>query len=78
MIQQWMQYNFALIELNLYLDLNPNDSSALKMYNDYLKIKKQLEDKYESMYGPIDNCSFSVINGSWNWDNGPWPWEGDK
>ncbi len=78
MLQQWMQYNFALIELNLYLDLNPNDSLALKMYNDYLKIKKQLEDKYESMYGSIDNCSFSVINGSWNWDNGSWPWEGDK
>ena len=75
MLLQLMQYNFALVELNLYLDVNPDDNNALKLYNDYLKIKKQLENKYESNYGPIDNCSNFIATGSWNWDNGPWPWE---
>lgn len=78
MMQQLLQYNFALIDLNLYLDVNPNDNNALKLYNDYLKIKKQLEEKYESSYGPLDVCSNYVTNGTWNWDNGPWPWEGGK
>lgn len=78
LLQQWQQYNFALVDLNLYLDVNPNDSNALRLYNEYLKVKKQLEEKFEASYGPIDVCSNNVGNGSWNWDNGPWPWEGDK
>lgn len=75
LLNQLQQYNFALIDLNLYLDINPNDNIALKLYNDYLNIKKELEEKYESSYGPIDVCSNFVANGNWNWDNGPWPWE---
>ena len=72
---QLLQYNFALIELNLYLDIYSNDNKALALYNNYLNIKKQLEEKFESSYGPIDVCSNFIGKNSWNWDNGPWPWE---
>ena len=34
MLLQLMQYNFALVELNLYLDVNPDDNNALNLYND--------------------------------------------
>ena len=78
LLQQWQQYNFALVDLNLYLDTNPNDRYALSLYKDYLNTKKQIQDKYESKYGPIELSSDSVVNGNWQWDNGPWPWEGVK
>ncbi len=78
LLQQWQQYNFALIDLNLYLDTNPNDKKALTLYGEYLNTKKQLQDKYELKYGPIELSSNSVINGNWKWNNNPWPWEGDK
>ncbi len=78
LLQQWQQYNFALVDLNLYLDTNPNDSNALSIYREFLNTKKQLQDKYEAKYGPIDVGSNYVINNSWQWDNGPWPWEGVK
>ena len=78
LIQQLMQYNIALIDLDLYLDINPNDSNALNLYNNYLNIKKQLLDKYENKFGPLDLSSKYIADGSWNWDNGNFPWEGVK
>ena len=29
-------YNFVLVDLGLYLDVNPNDQEALKLYNAYV------------------------------------------
>jgi spore coat protein JB len=78
MLEQWQQYNFALTDLDLYLDTHPSDSNALNLYNKYLEIEKQIEDKYESMYGPITLESNYVARNDWNWKNNPWPWEGDK
>lgn len=75
LLYQVMQYKFALIELNLYLDTNPNDTEALNLYNKYLKVEKQMCDKYESMYGPLTVDSDSLGKNTWNWKNSPWPWE---
>ena len=45
---------FAAHELNLYLDTHPNDTNAIKLYNDYVKKERMLNDEYERKYGPID------------------------
>lgn len=76
LLLQLMQYKFALTDLDLYLDVNPNDNNALNMYKDYLNIMKQIESKYENSYGPLSLDNNSVINGSWNWINNSFPWEG--
>lgn len=78
LLYQWQQYNFALTDLDLYLDVHPNDSKALNLYNKYLSIKKQITDKYESMYGPLTLGSNDLGNNTWKWVDNPWPWEGDK
>ena len=75
LLYQIMQYKFALIELNLYLDTNPNDSEKIRLYNQYLDIEKQMCDKYESMYGSLTLNSNYLDKNNWAWDNGPWPWE---
>ena len=75
MLTQIQQYAFALIDLDLYLDVNPNDNNAIKMYNDYLSIKKQIVDKYEKMYGPLTLDSDDLKKSNWLWNRGPWPWE---
>ena len=76
LLYQVMQYKFALIELDLYLDTHPNDSDAIKLYKQYLEIEKQMCDKYESMYGPLTLGSEHVGKNTWNWKKSPWPWEG--
>lgn len=72
---QIMQYKFAMIDLNLYLDTNPNDNEAILLYNKYLDIEKQMCKKYESMYGPLTVDSKYLDKNGWSWKNNPWPWE---
>lgn len=76
---QWQQYNFALTDLSLYLDLNPNDQNALALYNQYNQILKQIEEKYNSMYPPLSQNSIYITkNNNWNWLTASWPWEGES
>ena len=76
MLYQLMQYKFALTDLNLYLDTNPNSPNAIALYQKYLPIEKQMCDKFENMYGPITvDCNTVTMNNNWNWNNSPWPWE---
>ena len=75
LLYQVMQYKFALIELNLYLDTHPNDTEMINLYNQYQTIEKQMCDKYESMYGPLTLDSNYLNKNTWVWKNSPWPWE---
>ena len=75
MLMSFLQYNFALRDLGLYLDVYPNDRNGLNMYGKYLKICEDTKREYEKKYGPLDNRSIYVLNNSWKWDNSPWPWE---
>ena len=72
-----MQYNNEEF-LNLYLDLHPEDSSMLTLFNDYRMKENELKRVYESKYGPLTVNSDSVINNdSFMWVNSVWPWEDD-
>ncbi len=77
MLLQIMEYSFAMIEIQLYLDINPNDKSALKLFNTYLNKKKDLTNMFEEKYGPLTIDS-EVQRNNWLWDNSPWPWEVQK
>lgn len=66
-------YAFAAHELNLYLDIYPDDKQAVGLYNQYKEIEKKYTDEYENKYGCIslnDNEKYP-----WAWINSPWPWE---
>ena len=76
LLYQVMQYQFALTDLDLYLDIYPNDRNAVSLYNQYLTIMKQARDKYENMYGPLTLDSNYLGTNHWKWKNNPWPWEG--
>ena len=67
---------FALIDLNLYLDLYPIDSKIIELFNSYRVEKDEITKEYESKYGPLTLNSDSLNKAPWAWDNMPWPWEG--
>ena len=73
-----LMYKFALTELNLYLDTNPNNSQMINLYNKYLQEEKKLCNQYEKIYGPLTVDTESIDNDSWRWIKSPWPWEGTK
>ena len=66
---------FAMVDLNLYLDVYPNDKEKINLYNQYRREKENLLKEYENKYGPITTISDSLNTFPWAWNNMPWPWE---
>ncbi len=65
--------SFMMHDLNLYLDVNPNDTEAL---NKFIMYRNKLNDeimKYERKYGPLGIKSEESNNNNFNWVSN-WPW----
>ena len=73
-----LMYKFALTELNLHLDIYPNDMMMLNLFKNYQEEEKKLCNEFEKNYGPLTLNSEYVGNNNWHWINSPWPWEGTK
>ena len=69
-----MALDFAVTELNLYLDTHPQDQEALGLYASYIKLAKEGREKYTDKYGPLDSAELLLEDG-YTWLNDPWPWE---
>ena len=66
------QYSFMMHDMNLYLDVYPNDKDALYKFNEYQNKTKELIMKYERKYGPLTIKS-NDDKESFNWVVS-WPW----
>ena len=66
------EYSFMMHDLNLLLDINPNNNEALNKFNEYRNKTNELITRYERKYGPIMVSNVSD-NQSFNWVN-KWPW----
>ncbi len=67
------EYSFMMHDLNLYLDVHPNDLKALNKFNEYRNKVNELITNYERKYGPM--CVKGNIDNviPFAWDNN-WPW----
>ncbi len=74
-LNRLQQVEFALVELQLYLDTHKDDQRALMEFNQYSKQLEMLKKQYELQYGPLLNFGFSPSQYPWRWLEGPWPWE---
>ena len=68
------QTQFAMHELNLLLDVNPNNKEALNLFNSYKNTYDNLLEDYQSKYGPI-NVTGSNNSTPFDWVSGKFPWE---
>ncbi len=68
------EYDFALNDLALYLDLHPEDMSVYRLFKKYTEEQRKYVDMYEKKYGPmeLDNSDYT----NYLWDEGPWPFIG--
>lgn len=64
--------DFAINDLNLYLDLYPNDVEAYNLFKKYVIDCKNKKREYTSIYGPL--C-LDDLTDEWEWSKGVWPWE---
>lgn len=66
---------FALLEIQLYLDIHPYDSNALLDYSILTKRMKTLRKAYEQQVGPIIGYGEEHTSHRTGWVEQPWPWE---
>lgn len=66
---------FACVDMNLYLDNNPDDKNAINTYNTLTVKFAQARCEYESKYGPLTNFGYAPSKYPWQWVDQPWPWD---
>lgn len=71
------QTTFAAHELKLYLDVYPNDTNMINLYNEYQKMASEQIKAYERKYGPLLADSPSA-NNTFSWEAYSWPWETEE
>ncbi|MET3288307.1 spore coat protein CotJB [Brevibacillus fluminis] len=74
-LRKLQEVQFALVELQFYLDMNPEDMRALHQYNDLSEELIDLRQEYEEQHGPLMQYGLSKARGKWDWSSTPWPWE---
>lgn len=72
MMMKIKSYSFSIVELGLYLDTHPDDEKALCLHREYTNKLRDLEDKYQKMFGPL---TIYYPCKKWRWLEEPWPWE---
>ncbi len=66
-------YDFAIVELHLFLDSHPNDNAAAAKLDEYVLESKELRREFEGKFGPLS--SMAKDSNRWAWISNPWPWD---
>ncbi len=69
-------YQFAALDLQLYLDTHPGDQDTIAQMNRYKKEAQPLIEQYEEKYGALTKQAED--GNSWEWIKAPWPWESEE
>ena len=76
MLRRIQEIDFAIIDLNLFLDTHPNCNEALELFTKLSATSKSLKHDYQSKYGPLyvtksaDKTPFEWVDKCYKW-----PWE---
>ena len=68
--------DFALVDIQMFLDTHPNDMEAQQKLDEYEQKSKMLRQEYEQKYGPIK--SINSEPNRWSWISNPWPWDNQE
>lgn len=75
MSDKMYELKFAAIDLNLFLDNNPDNKKALMDYHTITEELKRLTNIYEEQFGPLNNFGGSKSQYPFAWIDEPWPWQ---
>lgn len=70
-------YQFAILDLQMFLNTHPNDKKTLEIVSEYKKALAPLVEDYEKKYGMLTKRQSA--EGNWHrWIKNPWPWENEE
>ncbi len=75
LLEEIGKVDFAMKDLNLYLDTHPQDVQAIESFRYYDGVKKQLMKEYAEKYGPLALSCVPADAREWSWSLQPSPWE---
>jgi len=74
LLNQLAALDFALLDLQLFLNTHPQNGEALQMYADCLRQSTAVRNAFEQRFGPLTpRCC--ADDGKWLWGEQPWPWQ---
>ena len=73
LLRMVQQYEFAVIEANLYLDTHPDDQEAIQYFQNARRHLQEHLAEYEEKYGKI--AAADGDKKRWAWVDEPWPWQ---
>ena len=75
LLRRIQAYDFAIVEMNLFLDTHPTDAQGIALFHMYQDKRNQLIATYEAQYGPYINTVDNVKGNNFTWISDPWPWD---
>ena len=66
--------NFAIQDLQLYLDTHRCDKDALDAYRELQRRYRECAEQYQHRYGPMNQLC-ADDGETFRWLDDPWPWE---
>lgn len=72
--RELMALDFALDELELYLDTHEDDEDAFEVYQGYLQLAEEAHSRYVQLYGPVTQMDMLGLK-HYVWLENPWPWD---
>ena len=69
------QIGFAVHELNLYLDVYPDNQEALNLFSNYTRMYNQMLNDYQEKYGALKVNSVNGNSIPFAWVGSSFPWE---
>ena len=76
MLKELSTIDFAIVDLNLYMDTHPDDQEINEKLNTFKEKSNALRKEYESKYGQI-KPNYQEKN-QWSWISDPWPWNNNE
>lgn len=75
LLKKISEYQFAALDLQLYLDTHPENREMLRKMTEYKNEMYKYREEFERKYGPLTKNMNDTNN--WQWVKGPWPWESE-
>ena len=69
------ELDFIINDLNLYLDINPNDKKLYDIFKGVAIKLDKLKEEYYKKYQVLELCK--DINNKYTWLDNPWSWDGE-
>ena len=76
MLLKIQELDFAINDLSLKLDVEPNNYELYELFKNYALELKKLCEEYAKHYQPLE--LIKDTNGGYSWYKNPWPWDGGK